>query len=611
MRANVPLAVAYLKLLARKRGLEDAFRIELLEPPLANTLGDQGLVEAILARQPWMVGFTCYLWNIDRTLWVIQQLKLRRPDLRVVIGGPEVTADNAWVMDRLAGKGDRRLLCEAPEGPFRQKVPVPFSPELGGRLEESPGPLDYAVLGEGEQTFVDLLEALRRSPSPTAPIDGLRMLPGGKLPAARRPLAGLDEISSPYLEGILDAADEQMMLLETARGCVFRCKFCYYPKSYTGVYFASEEKILANLRHAQERGAREVVLLDPTLNQRRNFPDLLRLLIRGNPQRQFTYSGELRAEGITAETAGLLAQANFAEVEIGLQSIDPKAQELMDRKNNLKAFQRGTQAMIEAGIRVKVDLIVGLPGDTVDSVRRGIDYLHDSGAYTEMQVFNLAILPGTEFRQEAKELGLRFQPWPPYYVLSTPTLGLDDLVMLMEEAQEAFGIEFDPLPPPMLELPQHSGGPSRSCVIDLDRPPCQLPPADRRAQAFTLWFRSAEFDRYAADAAEIIGRVMADNPHTTLQTVLEPTAAAERLSETALAAMLEASFRTSSYLDRYYSLHPCRLLGAKRLVVVMPLAERDRLGPAWIDMVGEYATLVWRGGRIAEEELADHEFAMP
>ena len=272
---------------------------------------------------------------------------------------------------------------------------------------------------------MDLLQALRQTPFPAAPIDGLQMLPGGKLPAGRRPLAGLDEISSPYLEGILDAADEQMMLLETARGCVFRCKFCYYPKSYTGVYFASEEKILANLRHAQERGAREVVLLDPTLNQRRDFPDLLRLLIRGNPQRQFTYSGELRAEGITAETAGLLAEANFAEVEIGLQSIDPQAQALMDRKNNLKAFQRGTQAMIEAGIRVKVDLIVGLPGDTVDSVRRGIDYLRDSGAYSEMQVFNLAILPGTEFRQEARQLGLRFQPWPPYYVLGTPTLGLE------------------------------------------------------------------------------------------------------------------------------------------------------------------------------------------
>jgi hypothetical protein len=377
------------------------------------------------------------------------------------------------------------------------------------------------------------------------------------------------------------------------------------------VYFASEEKILANLRHAQEREAREVVLLDPTLNQRRDFPDLLRLLIRGNPQRQFTYSGELRAEGITAETARLLAEANFAEVEIGLQSIEPRAQELMDRKNNLKAFQRGTQAMIEAGIRVRVDLIVGLPGDTVDSVRRGIDYLHQSGAYSEMQVFNLAILPGTEFRQEAGQLGLRFQPWPPYYVLGTPTLGLDDLVMLMEEAQEAFGIEFDPLPPPLLDLPQDALGPIRSCVLDLDRPLGQLPPAEQRAQAFTLWFRSAEFDRRASAAAEIIGRMIADNPHTTLQIVLEPTAAAERLTETALATLLESAFRSNSYLDRYYSLHPCRLLGAKRLVVALPLAERDRLGQSWIDAVGQYASLVWRGGEIAEEELAGHEFVMP
>ena len=105
--------------------------------------------------------------------------------------------------------------------------------------------------------------------------------------------------------------------------------------------------------------------------------------------------------------------------------------------------------------------------------------------------------------------------------------------------------------------------------------------------------------------------VLADNPHTTLQTILEPTAAPDRLSEEVLAAALEASFRSNSYLDRYYSLHPRRLLGAKRLVVLMPLAERDRLGPSWIEMVGRYATLVWRGGSLAEEELEDHEFAVP
>src|SRR6202011_497062 len=133
-------------------------------------------------------------------------------------------------------------------------------------------------------------------------------------PAFRTPMSDLNALGSPYLAGILDAADEQMLLLETTRGCVFKCKFCYYPKSYDKQYYLSPDNILANLRHAQERGAREVFLLDPTLNQRTDFADLLRLLAQGNPDRQFTYFGELRAEGITEKTAELLREANFTEV---------------------------------------------------------------------------------------------------------------------------------------------------------------------------------------------------------------------------------------------------------------------------------------------------------
>ena len=68
-------------------------------------------------------------------------------------------------------------------------------------------------------------------------------------------------------------------------------------------------------------------------------------------------------------------------------------------------------------------------------------------------------------------------------------------------------------------------------------------------------------------------------------------------------------FGTTSYLDRYYSLHPAGLLGAKRLVVLLPVAQRGRLGQAWIDDVGQYATLVRRGGRPAMEDLADHEYS--
>ena len=102
----------------------------------------------------------------------------------------------------------------------------------------------------------------------------------------------------------------------------------------------------------------------------------------------------------------------------------------MGRPTNLAAFERGVKAMMAEGIKVRVDLILGLPGDTVDSVRRGIEFLHRTRAYSEVQVFNLSILPGTAFRREAEQLGLQYQPWPPYYVLQTPTLDMEDIFAL-------------------------------------------------------------------------------------------------------------------------------------------------------------------------------------
>ena len=583
IRGNVPLAAGYLQLLARLRGLEADFEFEIVPAAEANVLGDRGLVESILARRPWLVGFTCYLWNIDRSLWIAEQLKAARPDLQILVGGPEITADNAWVLGQPA--------------------------------------VDFAAIGEGEQTFCELLAALRRSPAPRDTIDGLYVAAQNRgaparLPNFRRPLPDLNEISSPYLAGILDAADEQMLLLETIRGCVFKCKFCYYPKSYDSLYFLSEEKILANLEHARRRGAREVVLLDPTLNQKRDFNAFLRLLAKANPERQFTFFGELRAEGITSETARLLSEANFTEVEIGLQSVDPIAQELMDRKNNMRAFERGVRAMLDAGLEVKVDLIIGLPGDTADSVRRGLDYLCSSRLFSSIQTFNLAILPGTAFRQEADALGLKFQPRPPYYVLGTPTLQLEQFYELMHEAQQRLGIEYDPLPPPALEFDE-SDGRVRSIRVDLDGGSAGgafdelLARPERFAQALSLWLRSSDFHRDRHAAAAAIDRVLSANPFATLQVVLEPTGPLRSLSLASLETCARACFRRPTYLDRFYAVQPGPPKGAKRLVVLAPIHQRSRVEPEWIADIADYGTIVWRGQTIEPEELDAHEYVAP
>ena len=577
IRGNVPLAAGYLKMWAESKGLGNDYRIDILPSREANILGDRALVSAIAERDPWMVGFTCYLWNIERTLWIAQELKRRCPRVRIVLGGPEITADNAWVLQ---------------------------TPDY-----------DFAVIGEGEQTFANLLLALLGDEVPPVPIAGL-YVPGrdgerydrARLPAFRTPLPDLNQLGSPYLAGILDAADEQMLLLETTRGCVFKCKFCYYPKSYDKQYYLGRDLILAGLRHAGERGAGEVFLLDPTLNQRKDFADFLRLLAEGNPGHRFSYFGELRAEGITPETAKLLRAANFTEVEVGLQSIEPDAMRMMDRNNNLKAFERGVRAMLNEGISVKVDLIVGLPGDTVESVRRGLHYLHDRQLYHDVQVFNLSILPGTDFRKEAESLGLKHQPRPPYYVLRTPALAREDLYGLMQEAQDLFGIDFDAQPPPVLDFGEDTPL-RRVCQVDLDRGGCpEFSPADSCAQAFTLWLRSVDFDAHRAAAAALIGRVLEANPFTTLQVLLEPagepsTSISPRLPE----MLLSACQSRPTYLDKFYGLQPGRPNGAKRLIVLLPRQLRERLDPDWLADVGSCATVVWRGVGDTDADMEAHE----
>lgn len=561
VRGNVPLAAGYLKLMARRRGLLEQFEIEIFPPRLAGTLGDSALVEAILEYRPWLVGFTCYLWNVERTLCLARRLKERDPSLQVLLGGPEISADNAWVL------GDAAV--------------------------------DYAAIGEGEQTFVELLQGLAS--------DGVGAIAGlwsrsRPQPAPRPTLANLDEVSSPYLEQIIDAADEQLLLLETVRGCVFKCKFCYYPKSYTRLAYLSPPQILANLQHAAQQQVREVVLLDPTLNQRPDFPAFLELLAQANPRHAFTYFAELRAEGITPHTAALLRRANFTEVEVGLQSVAPEAQHHMARKNHLRAFERGVRAMMDAGIQVKVDLIIGLPGDTPDTIRQGLEYLQQEGLYTSVQVFHLAVLPGTAFRHEASMLGLRYQPLPPYYVLQTPTLSLAEMYDLMDEAQAALGIEYD-APPPAQLLGPTRGWPVRSVTIDMDAPPdplAQLPPAASRAQAFQLHLRAENFDHVRHRVLALIRRFLDEDPHATLEVIFEPRRHPGISAET-LDSVSAAAFAAPSYLDRFYSLLPGRTRGAKRLCVLLPPSAVD---PKWADSVAGLAAIQPLPAQPACEPLA-------
>lgn len=402
---NVPLAAACLKQAAAGvRGAE----VEILPESIASYLGDAALADLLLGRSPDVVGLSVFSWNLERSLDLAATLKAAYGP-RIVFGGPEITPDNQ-----------------------------------AARSEH----VDFYVLGEGEEVFRRLL---------TDP--GFWERGCAALPAA----ALFRRAASPYLEGLLEPHLENLMLLETQRGCPYRCGFCHYNKARSGLVFAGAEDLLRAAAWAAAQGISEVYLLDPSLNARPGLKPLLEDLARLNTGRRMTFFSEIRAEAIDEELADLFSAAGFDWFEIGLQSTNPRALELMRRPTNLGRFVAGARRLKERGITPSIDLIIGLPGDDLAGFMRSVDFVADHGFQDDVQIFPLAVLPGTDFRRRSAELGLDHEPHPPYTVTRTGGFAPEDFLLAYDYAETRLDTVFFPLPDLDVSFRiSGSGGPGQS-----------------------------------------------------------------------------------------------------------------------------------------------------
>ncbi|MGD9307845.1 MAG: radical SAM protein, partial [Desulfosarcina sp.] len=206
-------------------------------------------------------------------------------------------------------------------------------------------------------------------------------------------------------------------------------------------------RVIDAVSWARDQGIAEVYLLDPCLNSRKDLHELLARLARINVGRQqVRLISEIRAESVDDRLADGFAQAGFTWFEIGLQSTTPAALQTMNRPTDLKAFLQGTRRLRERGIRMGVDLIVGLPGDDPVGFSRSVRFVGDNGLSDEVQVFPLSVLPGTQFRKRSIELGLLFETHPPYTVIETPAFSRQAIAESLDEAQAYFNLSLYPMP---------------------------------------------------------------------------------------------------------------------------------------------------------------------
>jgi hypothetical protein len=385
---NIPLGAACIKQAAANLPLA---RVDILPESISSYLGDAALIDILATCNPDIVGFTVYCWNLQRSLFFAEKLKESCAP-RIVFGGPEITPDNS--------------LLDSEH-------------------------LDFLVYGEGEAVFRHLLRDQKF---------------WQKKRAARPAGAIFKNSPSPYMRELLEPGIENMMLLETQRGCPYRCGFCYYNKSHQGVSLADEALVLQGLRWATDRKVGELYLLDPSLNVRPGLKNLLKKIGVLNRNRDLAIISEIRAEAIDAELADLFAAAGFSWFEIGLQSTNPKALQIMKRPTDIKRFARGAKRLKKRGITPAIDLIVGLPGDDLQGFSRSVEFVIENDLADDVQVFPLSVLPGTDFRLRSKELGLRFEESPPYTLVKNPTFDAGDMLMAFDHAEARLDVVLYPMP---------------------------------------------------------------------------------------------------------------------------------------------------------------------
>lgn len=408
---NHLLAASSLFLHVKYHNAAAQHNIIALPQELCTRAGDTLIVEAIMGESPDVVAFTCTVWNIERTLFLAEALKNRMAGVQIWLGGPEIASD-AYFMN-----GEEQ-------------------------------PFDFAVEGEGEEVFRLLLEGVDPSR-----IDRV-YIPDTKKNVSVFPsvISNLCSIHEPFINGFAEMESDGVILSELFRGCRYGCLFCRYTASGTKKNFALRpyEQITELFRWARNNKAGELFLLDPSFEQRPDLHAFLKFLSTVNSAPQIPIFAELRAESVTRELAQLLIKAGVQHVETGLQTVTSAALKNVKRSLSREKFSSGVRNLQTAGIKIRPDIMIGLPGDTSEGFRETMEFVKSLDLAMDAQVFKTQVLPGTALRKQAQKFGVEYEIRPPYQVLATPQWCKDELDESLFDAEEMLGTRCTPDESPVL-----------------------------------------------------------------------------------------------------------------------------------------------------------------
>jgi len=350
------------------------------------------VVEDIIAEKPSILGFSCYIWNIEFIRRVSTLIKLIDPKVEILYGGPEASF------------------------------------EANEFLKNHPG--EYVIEGEGEETYREFikmkLKAKEEQTKSNFYIKGLYFKQNNEIIyGGRRALMDLHKVAFPYKED--DNLKNKIVYYEASRGCPFNCKYCLSSTTH-GVRFIDIDRVKSELKYFINKGVTLVKFVDRTFNCNIKFAnEIWKFIVEQEGECSFHF--EISADLLGEDSLEILSKAKKGAIqfEIGVQSTNIDVLESINRTIKFSNIKEKVEELNKIkNIKQHLDLIAGLPGENFESFKKSFNDVYSIHP-DELQLGFLKLLKGSEMREEANKWGMVYSPYPPYEIIKTKDISYDEL----------------------------------------------------------------------------------------------------------------------------------------------------------------------------------------
>jgi len=331
--------------------------------------------EEILSYQPKIVGIGAYIWNALEVQELISILKKVAPHIYIILGGPEASH-------------------------------FPHRVDFSGT--------DYIIQGEGDIAFYELCKTLLEGQIPNERV-------------IKAPMVNMNAIKLPYDYYTDDDIKNRYCYVEASRGCPFTCEFCLssIDKHVRDVEIS---RFVGELEKLWQRGVRNFKFIDRTFNLSIEHATILLDFFLAKTEEYFVHF-EVIPDHFPVVLREKIAQFPPAalQLEVGIQTLDPQISKNIHRRLNIAKIEENLAFLQnETNAHLHVDLIIGLPGESLEGFGRNLDKLY-SLTQCEIQIGILKKLSGTTISRHDEIYGMVYSNKPPYDILQNDLINFKEM----------------------------------------------------------------------------------------------------------------------------------------------------------------------------------------